>query len=223
MSHALSKLSDAGGSHKHAIIPWKEPAWKERGSSDALAGVMQLVPNQIPPERLLSSMDAQESTSTEAASDSPFVLKGVGMLSGNGRWIYIGLLAGAMFISIGGLIFGRHMQKKGERFSFPTFIKARTDHLAQPGSAEPPAPIVIPLSSDMVRVSAIALGHPRLAVINGKTVAEGDSVTLQAPNASVALILRVVKIGDGSIDLSDGKKMFSAQLTIPSPPRPKAN
>ena len=123
---------------------------------------MQLVPNQIPPERLLSSMDAQESTSTEAASDSPFVLKGAGMLSGNGRWIYIGLLAGAMFISIGGLIFGRHMQKKGERFSFPTFIKARTDHLAQPGSAEPPAPIVIPLSPDMVRVSAIALGHPRV-------------------------------------------------------------
>jgi hypothetical protein len=81
---------------------------------------------------------------------------------------------------------------------------------------------VIQLSADMVRVSAIALGHPRLAVINGKTVTEGDSVPLQAPNSSVALILRVVKIGDGSIDLSDGKQMFSAQLTIPSPPKSKA-
>ena len=74
----------------------------------------------------------------------------------------------------------------------------------------------------MVRVSAIALGHPRLAVINGKTIAEGDRVTLQAPNAAVALILRVVKIGDGSIDLSDGTKLFSAQLTIPSRAKPKA-
>jgi hypothetical protein len=184
---------------------------------------MQLVPNQIPPERLLTSMEAQESTPDEAASDSPFVLKGAGMMSGNGRWIYIGLLIGAMVISIGGLIFGRHAQSEGDRFGLPTFIKARTHHLAEPGSAEPPAPIVISLSTDMVRVSAIALGHPRLAVINGKTVAEGDSVTLQAPNASVALILRVVRIGDGSIDLSDGKKMFSAQLTIPSPPRPKTN
>jgi hypothetical protein len=184
---------------------------------------MQLVPSQIPPERLLYSMDAQESTSTKVSSDSPIVLKGAGMMSGNARWIFIGAMIGALLLSIGGIIFGRHAMKEGERFGFPTFIKARTHHFAEPGSAEPPAPIVIQLSADMIRVSAIALGHPRLAVINGKTVAEGDSVTLQAPNASVALILRVVKIGDGSIDLSDGKKMFSAQLTIPSPPRPKAN
>jgi hypothetical protein len=183
---------------------------------------MQLVPNQVPPERLLSSMDAQESTSTEAASDSPFVLKGAGMMSGNARWVFIGAAIGALLLSIGGIIFGRHATKEGERFSFPTFIKARTHSLAVPGSAEPPAPIVIQLSAEMVRVSAIALGHPRLAVINGKTVAEGDSVTLQAPNAAVALILRVVKIGDGSIDLSDGTKTFSAQLTIPSPAKPKA-
>jgi hypothetical protein len=168
-------------------------------------------------------MEAQESTSIEVASDSPFVLKGAGMMSGNGRWIYIGLLVGATLISIVGLIFGRHAQRERDRFNFPTFIKARTHHLAEPGSAEPPTPIVIQLSADMVRVSAIALGHPRLAVINGKTVAEGDNVTLQAPNASVALILRVVKIGDGSIDLSDGTKMFCAQLTIPSPSRPKTN
>jgi len=184
---------------------------------------MQLVPNQIPPERLICSMDAQESTSTEAVPDSPFVLKGAGMMSGNARWVFPGAMIGALLLSIGGIIFGRHAMKEGERFGFPTFIKARTHHLAEAGSAEPPAPIVIELSTDMVRVSAIALGHPRLAVIIGKTVTEGDSVTLQAPNAPVALVLRVVKIGDGSIDLSDGKKMFSAQLTIPSPSRPKTN
>jgi len=183
---------------------------------------MQLVPNQIPPERLISSMDAQESTSTEAGSDSPFVLRSAGMMSGNARWIFIGAMVGAMFLSIGGIILSRHMNKEGERFNFPTFIRARTQSLAEgPGSTATPAPIVVELSADMVRVSAIALGHPRLAVINGKTVTEGDSVTLQAPNASVALILRVVKIGDGSINLSDGKKMFSARLTIPSPPRVK--
>ena len=183
---------------------------------------MQVVPNQSPPERLICSMDAAESTSTEAASDSPFVLKGAGVMSGNGRWVFIGAIVGAMLLSVGGIIFSRHSGEDGERFSFPTFIKARTHHLEEAGSAEPPAPIVIELSADMVRVSAIALGHPRLAVINGKTVTEGDSVTLQSPNAPVALVLRVVKIGDGSIDLSDGKKMFSAQLTIPSL-RPKTN
>jgi hypothetical protein len=141
-------------------------------------------------------------------------------MSGNARWIYIGLMIGAMIISVGGLIFGRHVMKEGNQFSVPTFIKARTHSLAAPGSGASPAPIIVQLSADMVRVSAIALGHPRLAVINGKTVTEGDSVALQAPSSSLALILRVVKIGDGSIQLSDGKNTFSAQLTIPS--RPKA-
>ncbi|HEV3244593.1 MAG TPA: hypothetical protein VGZ31_09290 [Chthoniobacterales bacterium] len=197
---------------------------KRGGPSDALAACMQLVPNQSPPERLISSMEAQESTSTETGSDSPFVLRGAGMMSGNARWVFIGAMIGALLLSIGGIIFSRHMDKEDARLNFPTFIRARTQSLADgPGSTATPAPIVVELSADMVRVSAIALGHPRLAVINGKTVTEGDSVTLQAPNASVALILRVVKIGDGSISLSDGKRMFSARLQIPSPPRPKAN
>jgi hypothetical protein len=183
---------------------------------------MQLVPNQMPPERLLSSMDAPESAPVAENSDSPFVLKGASVMSGNGRWIFIGLIAGAMLISIGGLIFGRFADKNGEHMSWPKFIKARTQSLASaPGSSATPAPIVIEMSTDMIRVSAIALGHPRLAVINGKTVTEGESVTLQSPNSSVSLILRVVRIGDGSIDLSDGKKTFSAQLTIPSPAQPK--
>ena len=185
---------------------------------------MRLLPNQIPPERLLNSMEAQESTSTEAASDSPFVLKGAGVMSGNARWVFIGAILGALLFSIGGIILNRQIGKEGDRSHFPTFIKARTQGLAEsPGSTAPPAPIVVELSADMVRVSAIALGHPRLAVINGKTVTEGDSVTLQAPNASIALILRVVKIGDGAINLSDGKRMFSARLHIPTPPRPKTN
>ena len=183
---------------------------------------MQLVPNQIPPERLITSMEAQERTPVVEVSDSPFVLKGAGMMSGNSRWIFIGAMIGAMLLSVGGIIFAHYRDKDGEQLHFPTFIKARTNSLAAPGSNEPPPPIVIQLSADMVRVSAIALGHPRLAVINGKTVTEGDSVVLQAPNSSVALILRVVKIGDGSIDLSNGKQMFSAQLTIPSPQKSKA-
>jgi hypothetical protein len=192
------------------------------GPSDALAGRMQLVPNPMPPERLLSSMDAQEGVPVADDCESPFVLKGANVMSGNGRWIFIGLTVGAMLISIGGVIFSRHVAKEGGRFVFPPLIKARTCSLADgPGSAATPAPIVIALSTNMIRVSAIALGHPRLAVINGKTVTEGESVTLQAPNSSVALILRVAKIGDGRIDLSDGKKMFSAQLTIPSPAQPK--
>jgi len=57
--------------------------------------------------------------------------------------------------------------------------------------------------------------------ISGKAVTEGDAVTLQAPESSIGVTLRVVS-GDGSINLSDGKKMFNARLTIPSPLKPTA-
>ena len=180
------------------------------------------MPSQMPPERLIASMEAPESRSVPDGSESPFVLKGAGMMSGNSRWMFIGAMIGAMLLSIGGIIFTKYRDKNGDPLHFPRFIKARTQSLADAGSGAPPAPIVVQLSPEMVRVSAIALGHPRLAVINTKTVTEGDYVTLQAPNSGVGLVLRVVKIGDGSIELADGTKVFSAQLTIPSPAKPKA-
>jgi hypothetical protein len=183
---------------------------------------MQLVPNQLSRERLIVSMDAPESRPATETSESPFVLKGAHMMSGNSRWLFFGAIIGAMLLSIGGIVFNRYRDADGEPLHFPKFIKARTESLAAPGSISPPAPIMIQLSADMVRVSAIALGHPRLAVINGRTVTEGDSVTLQAKDSPVALILRVNKIGDGAIELSDGKQLFSAQLTIPSRTKPKA-
>jgi hypothetical protein len=177
---------------------------------------MDVVPNQIP-QRLIHSLDVDETApvaQVEKSSDS-----------GSRRGKYIALIVGATLVSaVGFIFFGPHADKYGDRLNVPTFIKARTQGLiAAPDSAATPAQIVIELNADMIRVSAISLGHPRLAIINGKPVAEGENVRLQAPNSSVAVILRVVSIGDGRIDLSDGKKMFSARLTIPSPPRPKVN
>ena len=179
---------------------------------------MHLVPNGMPAERLISSMEAEENTATEEVSDSPFVLKGAGVFSGNGRWIYIGMFAGAFAFSIIGLIFVRHGAKDNERSPFPMFVKARTHSLAaSPQSVATPAPVIVQLSADMVRVTAIALGHPRLAVINNKPVAEGDTIVVHAPTRSVALTLRIVKISDGRIDLSDGTQVFTARLTVPPP------
>ena len=185
-----------------------------------LGECMQLVPNQVPAQRLIVSMEGPETAATPDGSDSPFVLKGASAMSGNSRWLFIGIIIGALVLSIGGILFTRYRDKNGNPVHFPTFIKARTQSVAT-GSGTAPAPIVVQLSADMVKVSAIALGHPRLAVINGRTVTEGDNITLHAPNASVALILRVSKIGDGAIEFFDGKQYFSAQLTIPNPPKPR--
>ena len=223
MSRA-SNLSEGGGSDKPAINPLESPSLGGHGPSDASTGFMQLVPNNMPKPRLISSIDPDETVSGAASgSVSPSKETPAPAPAGNRRWLYIGIFVGAAALSIFALTFAQHAGNQGNRFDFPTFIKARTrDLTAAPASVASPAPIVIELSNDMVRVSAISLGHPRLAIINGKAVTEGDAVTLQAPKSSIGVTLRIVRIGDGSIDLSDGQKMFSARLTIPSPPKPKA-
>jgi hypothetical protein len=66
-------------------------------------------------------------------------------------------------------------------------------------------------------VTAISLGHPRLAIINGQQVAEGEWITVHTPVASVALSLKVLRIGDGRIDLSDGTQEITARLELPPP------
>ena len=89
---------------------------------------------------------------------------------------------GAAALFIFALTFAQHAGNQSNRFDFPTFIKARTRDLAAgPASAASPAPIMIELSNDMVRVSAISLGHPRLAIINGNAVTEGAAVTIAGP------------------------------------------
>jgi hypothetical protein len=66
-------------------------------------------------------------------------------------------------------------------------------------------------------VTAIVLGHPRLAVINGRSLAEGDNLVLHAPTMSVAITLRVLRISDGRIELTDGTQTITAQLNVPAP------
>jgi hypothetical protein len=208
-----------GGATRKASGRVRRSRPRAHGMGYACCRCMQLVPNEMPAERLIISMDAEENEPTEEISDSPFVLKGAGVFSGNGGWIYIGLFAGAFLFSVIGFIFVRHV-KDDERSPFPMFVKAGIHHLAaSPNSVATPAPVIVQLSADMVRVTAIALGHPRLAVINNKPVAEGDTIIVHAPTRSVALTLRIVKISDGRIDMSDGTQVFTAQLTVPPPTR----
>ena len=171
----------------------------------------------MPEPRLLSSLDAEETVPLEDRSHSPLVEKDVGVSSGKRRWIYAAIV-GAMAFSIIAFIFGRSAGVVGEQPGFRKFIKARTHSLAtSPHSAETPAPVVVQLSADVLRVSAIALGHPRLAIVNGRPVSEGDTIVVHTPIRSVAFTLRVVKISDGRIDLSDGSNVFCARLALAPP------
>ena len=178
---------------------------------------MRLAPNSMPEPRLISSLYVEDTAPLERRSDSPLAEKGATVSSNKRGWMYAGII-GAMVFSIIAFIFGRSAGTDGEQPDFRMFVKARTHSLAaSPHSAETPAPVIVQLSADVLRVSAIALGHPRLAIVNGKPVSEGDTIVVHTPTRSIALTLRVVKISDGRIDLSDGSKVFSARLTLAPP------
>jgi hypothetical protein len=75
----------------------------------------------------------------------------------------------------------------------------------------------VQIDADLLHISAIVLGHPRLAVINGRTVAEGDTILVHIPTRAVAVTLRVLKISEGQVKLSDGTQVIVVRLNIPSP------
>ena len=180
---------------------------------------MELVPSKLS-ERRLSSI-APEPTrleDREEVADSPFQPRGSRLFNGNGRAIFVGLLVGAFLVSAAGYGLIRHERAKREAMSIPKLLNVVTHTVSgSPHTVTTPAPVVVQLSTDVIRVTAIALGHPRLAVINGRSVTEGDTVTVHTPNHAVAVTLRVVKIADGRIDLTDGTQTVSARLVVPTP------
>lgn len=66
------------------------------------------------------------------------------------------------------------------------------------------------MDTKALRISSIALGDPRLAVINGKLVGEGEALSLKVGDSTVTL--HVVKIGEGEVTLTDGSRQFEIEM-----------
>ena len=149
--------------------------------------------------------------------ESPFALGGAGIFSGNSRWIFIGIILGAIVISTAGLIFSRN--PNGSNDSVPRRILNVFTHSisSSPHGTVAPEPVVVQIQPEMLNVSAILLGHPRLAVINGTQVAEGDFLLVRMPNNGVVVRLRITKIADGRVDLQNGKQTICTRLTAKNP------
>jgi hypothetical protein len=177
--------------------------------------VMRLISQKLPAPRLLSTVvpDLREKVPERASMRSR--LKGVSLFSGNGRAIFLGIVMGAVLICAVGLLYKRN-QAAGRHAEEERQLVPVSTH-----SISPPEPIVVKISADLIHVSAISLGHPRLAIINGQLVAEGEKITFHSPSASVAVTLQVVRIGDGQIELSDGSQVIKARLEVAPKPRPK--
>jgi hypothetical protein len=185
-----------------------------------LATDMRLVPSTLKEPRLISSLasETEEKTISEEEVDSPFALGGSRLFTDNGRAIFVGLFVGAIAICIAGSFYKRQHRLKEDEVHVPMMLPAVTQSvLGSTHSDATPLPMVVQVDADVLQVSAIVLGHPRLAVINGRTVTEGDTIVVHTPTRAVALTLRVLKISDGQIDLSDGTQLIRARLSIPSP------
>jgi hypothetical protein len=166
---------------------------------------MKLLPNQLPRPRLLTSIEAspppEPVTPPRSKHRTPFI---IGTLV-----ISLVILAAAYFL------YGRNAI--GTEAYFVRRLIHVVTHTVSSGSqpSRPPEPVTVQLTADVVQVTAIALGHPRLAVINGKQVAEGDTITVHTPIRSVTITLRVLRISDRQVELSDGTQRVVARLVVP--------
>lgn len=78
----------------------------------------------------------------------------------------------------------------------------------------PPAPVV-KINPDAIQITAISLGKPKLAIVNGKQLGEGDEVVAAATK------LRLTKISDGEVEFSSGAQIVTARLAPPKLPAAK--
>jgi hypothetical protein len=80
-----------------------------------------------------------------------------------------------------------------------------------------PTPVpVVKITTEMLHVTSIALGHVPVAVINGAVATEGDSLTMETPNGSATL--HVMRIRDGVVQFKYGDQTISINLEE-APPR----
>ena len=180
---------------------------------------MQLLQRDDPAPRLLytAALEAPPGSTPADGARVKSKLKRAGGFGGNGRAIFFGLLLGGLGVSAAGYVFTRFhppdLQLEGVR----RFLAVRTHKIAEHNSpADVGSLLKVQLSPELIRVTAIALGHPRLAIINGNEVMEGDTVTVKGYGGTVSVTLTVVKISEGKIDLTDGTRVITTRL--PSKP-----
>jgi len=176
---------------------------------------MRLISQQAPPPRLLSTVVPEVRERPPEGAGMKSRLKSVSLFSGNGRAIFLGIAFGAVLLSTISVVYVRRQAAQRHAEEELKLLAVSTH------SISPPEPIVVKISADLIHVSAISLGHPRLAIINGQLVGEGEQITVHTPSASIAVSLRVLKISDGNIELSDGTQVIVARLELTPPPKPK--
>lgn len=71
---------------------------------------------------------------------------------------------------------------------------------------------LIPLSPELLHVTSIALGTPRLTIVNGKRLAEEDWLVVKTPLGEASV--RVISIQDGFVRFKHGGNTIEARLEL---------
>jgi hypothetical protein len=75
---------------------------------------------------------------------------------------------------------------------------------------------LVPISPDVLHVTSIAMGKPRLTIVNGKRLAEEDWLVVKTPSGEASV--RVLSIEDGLVRFKHGGETIDARLqTIQRP------
>src|ERR1041384_8088770 len=114
---------------------------------------MRLISQKTPTPRLLSTVvpDVREKTPERVSMRSR--LKGVSLFTGNGRAIFLGLVAGAALICAIGFLYKRQQVARQHAEEERRMIAVSTKSVSRP------EPIVVEISADLIHVTAISLGH----------------------------------------------------------------
>lgn len=165
---------------------------------------MRVILNTSPQPRLTSSVVMEKSLDQDLSSS----FKSASYFSGKGRIILgIGLVMSVLLIIA--FVYSRQQANKSSAAMAPGLIAVETRGAG-----------TVPIAAAMIHVTAISLGDPPLAIVNGKGVAEGDEVPLHSSWPAVVVKLRVLKIGDGHIDLTDGTQVLSVPVEVSARKKP---
>jgi len=70
--------------------------------------------------------------------------------------------------------------------------------------------IAVPVTSDMLKVSSIALGRVPVAIVNGVAIGEGGTLRVQTSNGTANV--QIVQIRDGLVQFKYGERTLIANL-----------
>jgi hypothetical protein len=166
---------------------------------------MRVIQHTSPLPRLLTSVAPEKPLEQTDLSSSFQDASGV---SSNGRAI-VGIALMVLALSIIPFAYIRYQGSKDTPELAPGLIAVKIANER-----------TVPISAAMLHVTAISLGNPSLAIINGKRVAEGELVPLHTSHPAVIVKLQVLKIADGQVDLTDGNQVLTAHLEAQAPKNP---